>query len=43
MLPADSAALTPTCQDDPRRYGARTSNPWSTRVLGVRLLLLGVP
>ena len=28
-------------QDDPRRYGARTSNPWSTRVLGVRLLLLG--
>ena len=29
--------------DDPRRYGARTSNPWSARALGVRLLLRGVP
>ena len=28
-------------QDDPRRYGARTSNPWSARALGVRLLLRG--
>ena len=28
--------------DDPRRYGAQTSNLWSTRVLGVRLLLRGV-
>jgi hypothetical protein len=27
--------------DDPRRYGAQTSNLWSTRVLGVRLLLRG--
>jgi hypothetical protein len=29
--------------DDPRRYGAQTSNLWSTRVLGVRLLLRGGP
>eukprot|EP01050_Picozoa_sp_SAG11_P004241 SAG11_NODE_265_length_11509_cov_26.341455_6_plen_223_part_00 len=29
------------CHDDPRRFGVRTSNPWSTRVLGVRLLLCG--
>ena len=32
-----------TGHDDPRRYGAQTSNLWSTRVLGVRLLLRGGP
>ena len=35
--------FVPTGHDDPRRYGARTSNPWSARALGVRLLLRGVP
>ncbi len=34
--------FVPTGHDDPRRYGARTSNPWSARALGVRLLLRGV-
>ena len=30
-----------TRHDDPRRYGAQTSNLWSRRLLGVQLLLRG--
>ena len=40
---ARARRVTLSCQLSVTRRGARTSNPWSARALGVRLLLRGVP